>query len=145
MAKKNKPRKYVHHKSLKHKTEKKHHKNLKKEDPSKAHLYNPKKDWRIELIFIIIFLILLAIFIGIYVQNESEIGVCQKSSDCGSFKVWYMRGDGYVCANDAIASSIHERINIRLSILMFKYSLKKAVQLPPTACSCVKNQCEISD
>ncbi|MBI2004362.1 hypothetical protein HYS72_02765 [Candidatus Pacearchaeota archaeon] len=103
----------------------------------------PKKR-KISMGNIIILIILLAI-IGVavyyYLGNESELGNCSSANECGRYNVFYISGEGYVCAND---QTVGEG-TIKTKLLMFKYASKKATTNEPADCSCIENQCESFD
>ena len=92
-------------------------------------------------IFILaILLILLGLFLAAYVQDESQLGVCEAEDECGRYNVFYIKGSGYVCASDAVMG----QNSIKNRILMFKYASQKAIDAEPSGCSCVESQCEVS-
>ncbi len=97
-----------------------------------------RKISKVNIAILVILLILLGLFISVYVQNESQLGECQSKNDCGRYNVFYIKGNGYVCANDQV---VGEK-SIKSKILMFKYASNKAVVNEPSGCSCVENQCE---
>lgn len=101
----------------------------------------PKKKipWT-NIIILIILLTLIGIFIGIYSQDENQLGICKSADDCGRYNVFYMKGSGYVCANDEVISSK----TFKSKILMFRYASNKAVDQAPESCSCIEAQCEVS-
>lgn len=94
-------------------------------------------------LFNIIFLIILLIIIGIAIYyssgNESELGKCSSADECGKYDVFYITGQGYVCANNEVVGEGA----IKTKLLMFKYASKKAVVGEPTECSCIENQCNV--
>ena len=101
----------------------------------------PKKR-KISIGNVIILIILLAI-IGVagyyYFGNESELGNCSLADECGRYNVFYIKGQGYVCANDQVVGEN----TIKTKLLMFKYASKKAITNEPAGCSCIESQCEI--
>lgn len=99
-----------------------------------------KKISIVNIIILVVLLIVLGIFISYYIQDESNLGQCQTQEDCGMYNVFYMKGQGYVCANDqTVAES-----SFKKQILMFKYASKKAIKDEPTGCLCTQNQCEVN-
>src|SRR3989344_8554043 len=91
----------------------------------------------------VIILIILLVIIGVaayyYLGDESELGDCSLADECGRYNVFYVQGQGYVCANNQIVGESA----IKTKLLMFKYASKKAVVGEPEGCSCVESQCEI--
>ncbi len=103
----------------------------------------PKK--RKVSLFNIIILIMLLIIIGIaiyyYSGNESALGNCSLADECGRYNIFYITGQGYVCANNEVV----EEGKIKTKLLMFKYASKKAVTNEPAGCLCLENSCEIEE
>ena len=93
------------------------------------------------IIILIIFLVILGIAIYYYSGNESELGKCSSADECGRYNVFYIQGQGYVCANDQL---IGEGA-IKTKLLMFKYASKKAIVDEPVGCQCVEEQCETNE
>ena len=91
------------------------------------------------LIFLVILLALIGIAVYYYFGDESELGNCSLADECGRYNVFYIKGQGYVCANDQVVGED----TIKTKLLMFKYASKKAIINEPTGCSCVESQCEI--
>mgnify|MGYP001567959645 FL=1 len=91
------------------------------------------------IIILIIFLVILGIAIYYYSGNESELGKCSSADECGRYNVFYIQGQGYVCANDQVVGEN----TIKTKLLMFKYASKKAIANEPAGCSCIENQCEV--
>ena len=91
----------------------------------------------------IIFLIILLAIIGItayyFSGDESELGKCSLADECGRYNVFYIKGQGYVCANDQVVGEN----TIKTKLLMFKYASKKAIATEPEECSCIESQCEV--
>ncbi len=90
----------------------------------------------------IIILAVLLIIIGVagyyFLGDESELGNCSSADECGKYNVFYITGQGYVCANDKIVGEGA----IKTKLLMFKYASKKAILDEPAECSCIESQCE---
>ena len=95
----------------------------------------------VNIIILIILLIILGIA-GIYLlKDPSELGKCSSADECGRYNVFYIKGQGYVCANDQL---IGEGA-IKTKLLMFKYASKKAIVDEPVGCQCVEEQCETNE
>ena len=90
------------------------------------------------IIILIILLALIGVAVLYYLGDASKLGQCSSKEECGRYNVFYISGQGYVCANDQTAGES----SIRTKILMFKYASKKATTNEPTDCSCVESQCE---
>ena len=91
------------------------------------------------IIILIILLIIIGIAIYFYSGDESELGKCSLADECGKYNVFYITGQGYVCANDQVVGEGA----IKTKLLMFKYASKKAIIDEPAECFCVENRCEI--
>ena len=92
------------------------------------------------VIILIILLAIMGIAVYYYSGDESKLGNCSLADDCGKYNVFYIQGQGYVCANNQVVGEN----TIKTKLLMFKYASKKAVATEPAGCSCIENQCEIS-
>ncbi|MEK6817478.1 MAG: hypothetical protein AABX80_01625 [Nanoarchaeota archaeon] len=92
------------------------------------------------MIFLIILLIILGIAAYYFFGNTSELGECSLADECGRYNVFYINGQGYVCANNEIVGEGA----IKTKLLMFRYASKKAIVDEPEGCSCVENQCEVN-
>ncbi len=96
-------------------------------------------------LFNIIFLIILLTLIGIsalyYSGDESKLNPCTLADECKRYNIFYITGQGYVCANEQIVGNS----GIKEKILMFKYASKKAVTNEPAGCLCLENSCEIEE
>ena len=107
-----------------------------------AGLDREQKKRKISIVNVIILIILLAI-IGVaayyYLEDESELGNCSLADECGKYNVFYIQGQGYVCANDQTVGED----TIKTKLLMFKYASKKAIVDEPVECSCVESRCEV--
>src|SRR3989338_126257 len=90
------------------------------------------------IIILIILLGLISVAVLYYLGDASKLGQCSSKEECGRYNVFYISGQGYVCANDQTAGES----SIRTKILMFKYASKKATTNEPADCSCVESQCE---
>lgn len=104
----------------------------------------PPKKIKVSVFNIIILIILLAILIiaGAYLfGNPSELGKCSSTDECGRYNVFYIQGQGYVCANDQVIGEG----KIKTKLLMFKYAFKKAVKNEPAGCQCIEEQCELNE
>ncbi|MDP2673099.1 MAG: hypothetical protein Q8O84_04775 [Nanoarchaeota archaeon] len=91
------------------------------------------------VIILIILLAILGVAAYYFLGDESELGNCSLADECGRYNVFYIKGQGYVCANDAVVGED----TIKTKLLMFKYASKKAIVDEPAGCSCVEEQCEI--
>ena len=91
------------------------------------------------IIILIILLALIGVAVLYYLGDASKLGQCSSKEECGRYNVFYISGQGYVCANDQTAGES----SIRTKILMFKYASKKATTNEPADCSCVENRCEV--
>jgi len=98
-----------------------------------------KKVSAMNIIILIILLALIGVAVLYYIGDASKLGQCSSKDDCGRYNVFYISGQGYVCANDQTAGES----SIRTKILMFKYASKKATTNEPADCSCVENRCEV--
>lgn len=92
----------------------------------------------LNIIFLIILLAIIGIAIFYFSGDESELGDCSLADECGKYNIFYITGQGYVCAND---QAVGEN-TIKNKLLMFKYASKNAVANEPAECSCVESQCE---
>ena len=103
----------------------------------------PTKKRNISIFNIIILIILLALIgmaVYYFLGDESELGKCSLADECGRYNVFYIKGQGYVCANNEVVGEG----TIKTKLLMFKYASKKAITNEPVDCSCVENQCEVN-
>lgn len=100
-----------------------------------------RKISKLNIIILVILLIALGVLIAYFLKDESVLGNCESSEDCGRYNVLYIKGEGYVCANNLEAGDS----SIKTKVLMLKYACKKAVKNEPSDCSCTQNQCEIVD
>ena len=91
------------------------------------------------VIILIILLAILGVATYYFLGDESELGNCSLADECGKYNVFYIQGQGYVCANDQVVGEN----TIKTKLLMFKYASKKAITNEPTGCACVESQCEI--
>lgn len=93
----------------------------------------------------IVILIILLVIIGVaayyFLGDESKLGNCTLADECGKYNVFYISGQGYVCANDQVVGEN----TIKTKLLMFKYASKKAIANESAGCSCVESQCESSE
>jgi len=92
------------------------------------------------IVVLVILLILLGIVGSYFLSDESKVGLCEQASDCGQYNVFYIKGEGYLCANNNVV----EGGSIKTKVLMFKYATKKAIGSVPESCSCVQNTCEVN-
>ena len=96
-------------------------------------------------IFSVLFLIILVgglLTIGVLLlKDENQIAQCDTENDCGRYNVNYLKGKGYICANDAIVADSSAKVKT----MMFKYASRNAVEDEPSGCSCVNNLCEIKE
>lgn len=91
------------------------------------------------IIILVVLLIVVGVIVSYLFQDESTLGQCDESSDCGRYNVFYIKGQGYVCANDqSIADT-----SIKTKMLLFKYASKKAIKDAPSGCLCSANRCEV--
>ncbi len=110
--------------------------------PEEQEIEQNQKKRKISIGNIILLIILLAIIgMGAYYfsGDESELGTCSLADECGRYNVFYIKGQGYVCANDQVVGEN----TFKTKLLMFKYASKKAIADEPAGCSCIENQCEI--
>ena len=99
----------------------------------------PKRKVRVGgIIIFIILLIILGILISYFFANEKILGNCNKPEDCGKYKVLYIKGEGYICANNLAESS-----SLKMKALVFKYANKNSNAIEPATCACENNQCKI--
>ena len=90
---------------------------------------------------ILIFIILLLIFgviISYFFTDESPLGKCNTIEDCSKYSVFYIKGNGYVCANNQLAVDD----SLKTKAMMFKYASKNNVKYEPDYCMCVENICK---
>ena len=114
--------------------------NLSETQPSE--IEQPKKKVSIaNMIFLIILLIILGIAAYYFFGNPSELGECSLADECGRYNVFYIKGQGYVCANNEVVGEG----TIKTKLLMFKYASKKAIINEPAGCQCVEEQCEANE
>ncbi|MEK6844756.1 MAG: hypothetical protein AABX44_00715 [Nanoarchaeota archaeon] len=90
------------------------------------------------VIILIILLVIIGVAVYYFLGDESELGNCSLADECGRYNVFYIQGQGYVCANDQVVGEN----TIKTKLLMFKYASKKAIITEPAECSCVESQCE---
>mgnify|MGYP001592967070 FL=1 len=90
------------------------------------------------VIILIILLVLIGVAVYYFLGDESKLGNCSLADECGRYNVFYIQGQGYVCANDQVVGEN----TIKTKLLMFKYASKKAIITEPAECSCVESQCE---
>jgi len=92
------------------------------------------------IIILIAFLIILGIAAYYFFGDYSELGKCSTAGECGRYNIFYISGQGFVCANDEAAG----KNNLKTKLLMFRYASKNAAAGEPAGCSCVESQCEVS-
>ena len=97
-----------------------------------------KKFIRLDTIILLILIIVALIIASYFLKSTKPIGNCESSEDCGMYNVFYMKGEGYVCANKAISQDG----SIKTRVLMFRYASKNANSEKPNGCSCIENQCK---
>ena len=97
-----------------------------------------RKVSRANIFVLVILLIILGIIALYFLSNESKIANCEIADDCGIYNVFYINGNGYLCANNDMAKSN----SFKLRVLMFKYANKKALDSEPLNCLCSSNKCE---
>ncbi|MBS3124583.1 hypothetical protein J4437_08215 [Candidatus Woesearchaeota archaeon] len=90
------------------------------------------------IIILVILLAIIGIAIFYFFGDESKLEACSLADECGRYNVFYISGQGYVCAND---QAVGEN-TIKNKLLMFKYASKNAAANEPAECSCIENQCE---
>ena len=112
--------------------------------PEKTEQNQEQKKRKISVGNIIVLIILLAI-LGVtayyFLGDESELENCSLADECGKYNVFYIQGQGYVCANNQVVGED----TIKTKLLMFKYASKKAITTEPAGCSCIESKCEVSE
>jgi len=98
-----------------------------------------KKISTANIIVFFILLVILGIIALFFFSDESKVGNCTTADDCGIYNIFYISGDGYVCASKGMAESS----SFKSKVLMFKYASKKAIESEPKNCLCSSAQCEI--
>ncbi len=90
------------------------------------------------VIFLALLLVILGIILAFLFMDHNVVGQCNDTNECGTYEVFYIQGQGFVCANDEIVT----KGSFQTKMLMFKYASKKAINNEPSGCSCIENQCE---
>jgi len=112
--------------------------------PEKTEQNQEQKKRKISVGNIIVLIILLAI-LGVtayyFLGDESELENCSIADECGKYNVFYIQGQGYVCANNQVVGED----TIKTKLLLFKYASKKAITTEPAGCSCLESRCETSE
>lgn len=88
---------------------------------------------------LIILLVILGIISLYFLTDESVIRNCNAPEDCGIYDVFYVTGQGYICANSELISDN----SIKTKAKMFKYASRNSIKEQPEECICEQNVCEM--
>lgn len=90
------------------------------------------------IILLIAFLVVIGVAVYYYSGDEYQLGDCSLDEECGKYDIFYVTGQGYVCANDEVVGENA----IKNKLLMFKYASRRATVDEPIECACIESQCE---